>query len=61
MTANRLSNQAATDEPSELKAADDSYDSVNNYMESIEHYTPINIDNIIAEFNVPEDRKQCYV
>ena len=68
MTANRLSNQAATDKfimpnpinvkPSELKAA---YDSVNNYMESIEHYTPINIDNIIAEFNVPEDRKQRYV
>ena len=40
--------------PSELKA---SYDRVNDYMESIEHYQPINIDNIIAEFHVPEDRK----
>ena len=59
MTANRLSNQAATDKfimpnpvnavkPSELKAA---YDSVNNDMESIEHYTPTNINNIIAKLS----------
>ena len=69
MTANRLSNEATTDKfimpnpinavkTSEFKA---SYDSVNNYMESIEHCVPINIDNIITGFNVTEDRKQRYV
>ena len=69
MTTNRLSNEGTTDKfimpnpvdtvkPSELKA---SYDSINDYMESIEHYTPINIDNIIAEFHVPEDRKLRYI
>ena len=34
--------------PSELKAV---YDSVKYDMESIEHYTPTNIDNIIAELS----------